>query len=323
MSKAINEMTSREAMGLPSHFVDSITNPWQSQLSILMGYSPERLRNQMENSLESLASRWLAGTALAMMNDPTIETLMPPMIDIPANDAVSIGLETAQIEGVTASLKDLLVQRDWIAKEAPRHPVAIKAFRLCKFPVTNKEYKQFLEQTNFEEIPTSWSFGHYPWHKSNHPVHTISVAAAEAYCQWLSSVTHRRFRLPTEYEWEYAASGPNENEFPWGNSFSNEMANTVELGILDTSPVGMFPLGNSEFGVADMAGNVEEFVANDYRPYPAGELIEDDLKVALKTYRVARGGSFTRYRDLARNKRRHGAYPKDIYVMGFRLAEDL
>jgi formylglycine-generating enzyme required for sulfatase activity len=69
-----------------------------------------------------------------------------------------------------------------------------------------------------------------------------------------------------------------------------------------------------------MAGNVEEYVADDYKPYPGSTAPQDDLVLANGNYRVARGGSFTRFYDLARCKRRHGHYPKDIYVMGFRLA---
>jgi formylglycine-generating enzyme required for sulfatase activity len=73
-----------------------------------------------------------------------------------------------------------------------------------------------------------------------------------------------------------------------------------------------------------MAGNVEEYVADVYGRYPGSALaVCDDLVRARGRYRVARGGSFTRFRDLARCKRRHGRFPKPIYVMGFRLAEDI
>jgi formylglycine-generating enzyme required for sulfatase activity len=82
----------------------------------------------------------------------------------------------------------------------------------------------------------------------------------------------------------------------------------------------MFPLGVAACGAADLAGNVEEYVSDDYAPYPGAPVVRDDLVVAHGNYRVARGGSFTRFRDLARSRRRHGWFPRDIYVMGFRLA---
>ena len=94
----------------------------------------------------------------------------------------------------------------------------------------------------------------------------------------------------------------------------------MESGLFQSSPVGIFSNGASYFGVMDMAGNVEEYVSNDYFPY-GEETVQDDLALTLGQYRIARGGSFTRFEDLARCSRRHGRYPSDIYVMGFRLAE--
>lgn len=71
-----------------------------------------------------------------------------------------------------------------------------------------------------------------------------------------------------------------------------------------------------------MAGNVEEYVADVYRPYPGGAAIDDHLSQIHGEYRVARGGSFARFRDLARTRRRHGHNPLSAtYAMGFRLAE--
>ena len=73
-----------------------------------------------------------------------------------------------------------------------------------------------------------------------------------------------------------------------------------------------------------MAGNVEEYVADDYAAYPGGAFIADHLVQIHGRYRVARGGSFARFRDLARTRRRHGFNPRSAtYAMGFRLAESL
>jgi formylglycine-generating enzyme required for sulfatase activity len=72
-----------------------------------------------------------------------------------------------------------------------------------------------------------------------------------------------------------------------------------------------------------MAGNVEEYVATSYRPYAQGRFVNDHLADMDRDYRVARGGSFARFRDLARTRRRHGWNAlSPVYVMGFRLAED-
>jgi len=73
-----------------------------------------------------------------------------------------------------------------------------------------------------------------------------------------------------------------------------------------------------------MAGNVEEYVSDQYEAYPDGQLVTDHLVDIHGQYRVARGGSFARFRDLARTRRRHGHNPKSAtYAMGLRLAESL
>lgn len=200
---------------------------------------------------------------------------------------------------------------------------AIVRVPAARYPVTNQEYREFLGDTGYETLPTGWQFGRYPEHLANHPVWTVSAEAADEYAGWLSRRTGRAFRLPSEAEWEYAASGGTAREFPWGDEFTPDRANSVEFGPLTTTPVGVYPLGRSAFGVDDMAGNVEEYVADVYRPYPGGPRVVDDLLRQGTTYRVARGGSFTRFGDLMRCRRRHGWYDRPIYVMGFRLAESL
>ena len=71
-----------------------------------------------------------------------------------------------------------------------------------------------------------------------------------------------------------------------------------------------------------MAGNVEEYVSDYYKAYPGGAAVHDHLSQIHGTYRIARGGSFARFRDLARTRRRHGHNPRSVtYAMGFRLAE--
>lgn len=264
--------------------------------------------------------RYAAGTLLGFAGDPRIRALDPPMCDVPAARA-RLGTEPARVPQVIAEWSRVGVIDEWIEKECPRHTVELAAYRMMRYPVTNLEYRRFLEETGAPWLPTSWTFGVYPLERANHPVWSVPAEAADAYAAWLCEATGRRFRLPTEAEWEYAASGGADVEYPWGDAFDPRAANTVEAGPLSTTPVGIFPLGRSAFGIDDLAGNVEEYVADDYRPYPGGEAIADDLAVTQGGYRIARGGSFTRFGDLARCARRHGRYQRDIYAMGFRLVE--
>ncbi len=283
--------------------------------------SLEELVHLVESLPATLAERHAAGLVLALLGDPRINPEAPTMIDIPSAD-VPIGISDAMADAVTAEWASLGVQKSWIMKEIPRHTVSVQAFRIARYPVTNAEYLRYVLDDPNAERPTCWAHGVYPIAASNQPVYALSPDAADSYARWLSAKTGRSFRLPTEAEWEYAATGGDGRQFPWGESWDPDRANTAESGPLTTTPVGMYVEGDSPFGVADMAGNVEEYVSDPYRPYPGAEAVIDDL-VGLhgENYRVARGGSYARHGDLARCQRRHGWYPSQHFAMGFRLAE--
>lgn len=264
------------------------------------------------------AGRLAAGTLLGLIGDPRVG-LVPDTVHVPAATP-TIGLPAHQVETVTRAWAHVGVVHDWIAKETPRHTVDLAEFWLARYPVTNSEYAQFLRETGRADRPTTWYLGAYPWDRANHPVAGVRPEDADAYAAWLSSRTGHPWRLPTEAEWEYAAKGPAGHEFPWGDTFDADAANTRESGIHTTTPVGTFPRGRSAFGADDMGGNVEEYVADDYLPYPGGKFVDDHLVQTMGTYRVARGGSFCRFGDLARTRRRHGAFPGPLYPVGFRTA---
>lgn len=229
-----------------------------------------------------------------------------------------------RLDAVTNEWAPLGVQRSWIAKEVPRHTAHVEAFRIARYPVTNGEYLRFVLDDPAAERPTCWAHGVFPLAASNQPVYSLSPEGADSYARWLSTRTGRSFRLPTENEWEYAATGGDGRQYPWGEAWDPTLANTAEAGPLTTTPVGAYPGGNSPFGLCDMAGNVEEYVSDPYRPYPGADVVHDDLiDVHGDVYRIARGGSYARHGDLARCARRHGWYPSDHFAMGFRLAESV
>ncbi|MFL6110925.1 MAG: formylglycine-generating enzyme family protein [Catenulispora sp.] len=301
----------------------------------LMRQSPADLAAAAEDPESPFERRYLAGTLCGLVGDPRVRPDDPAMVDIPAARA-RIGLEPERVEEVLRQWSHTGLQEPFLRKECPAHDVEIGAFRIMRYPVTNLEYRRFLEDTRARWLPTSWQFGCYPDHLGNHPVWTVPAHAADAYADWLAHRTGRAFRLPSEAEWEYAASGGDAREFPWGDTFRADAANTSEAGPLAATPVGIYPAGRSPFGVCDLAGNVEEYTADDYRPYPGGELVADDLVAyprgmdaadarlrSHSSYRIVRGGSFTRRGDLARCRRRHGLYDRAFYAVGFRLAESV
>jgi formylglycine-generating enzyme required for sulfatase activity len=247
-------------------------------------------------------------------------------IPIPAG-RFEMGSSADEVEACVAAWSHRLVDssydetsfRQWILKEFPKHSVQVAAFRLGQFPVTIEEYRRFVHATGHPQ-PESMLGGE----PGDHPVWGVTPQDAEAYAEWLSARLEMHCRLPTEAEWEYAARGPSGREYPFGDAFGPARCNTIESGVGHTTPVDRYPNGVSDFGIFDLAGNVEEWTADLYAPYPGGVFIHDDLsRCNGPLYRVLRGGSFARGGDLARCARRHGPFPAPAFrYRGFRIAVD-
>ncbi|MFC6093142.1 formylglycine-generating enzyme family protein [Saccharothrix lopnurensis] len=316
----VNALTDRAAMGLPDHYLPPRAERVRPVPDDL-GAGPADLASRVEDGSLPLERRLAAGALLALHGDPRTPTLAPAMLDVPTGTA-ALGTEPSDVDELHRDSERFGVRRDWIAKECPRHHRHVPAFRVARYPVTNAEYAEFLTDTGEHELPSAWLYGRFHPAVANHPVYTVTPEAADRYAAWLAARTGRPFRLPTEPEWEYAAGGSSGTRYPWGAEWAEDHANTLETGLLGTTPVGAFPAGRSWCGAVDMAGNVEEYVSDRYQAYPGGELVHDDLFRRMGHYRIARGGAFNRFRDLARNQRRHGPYPRSLYAMGFRVAED-
>jgi len=130
----------------------------------------------------------------------------------------------------------------------------------------------------------------------------VAWHAALLYAEWLSERSGSHYRIATEAEWEKAARGCDGRAYPWGNDFHALWCITREGGVGGTTPVGVYPQGASACGALDMGGNVEEYTADLYWPYP-GAAYQDP---AAGTYRITRGGVWSLDCDLARCDRRHG-----------------
>ena len=317
----VNCQPFRDAMGLRSGMYGRAEGAPLKAHRDLLSLLPEAIATIAEDGEQAFPRRHAAGLLLGLVGDPRIVPCNPLMITITGNTFLQ-GTKSDSVDRIVERWSSVGVRREFIVKECPCHNVTLNTFRIGKYPVTNYEYLQFVLDQTPDELPSSWEFGVYPEERSNHPVYTISPESADEYVAWFRSRTGRRWRLPTESEWEYAACGEARLEYPWGNQFDPNRANTVELGPLRSTPVGIYPQGASPFGILDMAGNVEEYVADVYSPYPGGTFVYDDL-ARDGSYRIARGGSFTRYGDLARCSRRHGRFNSALYPIGFRLAEDL
>jgi formylglycine-generating enzyme required for sulfatase activity len=146
---------------------------------------------------------------------------------------------------------------------------------------------------------------------------------AQAYCKWLSDVTGRHYRLPTEVEWE-AATGGSIQKYPWGNEPDTTKYNILPTRVLRTTPVGIFPGGQSKLGVYDLIGNVWEWTSSAKFPYPYISTDGRENQFLPDSRRVVRGGSWAVSESSARNSCR-GNFPPDNMVrnyIGFRIACD-
>lgn len=314
----INSISGREAMGLGPKLVDYYSETFADIQRLLWGKPVSELQKIARSAHAHVVERLCAANALNLAGPDGIDDL-PEFVEIPAGRFFQ-GTEVDAIDGLWQEFSHLGVQRSWIEKEAPRHSVGVDRFFLSKFPITNRQYRRYLVESSSGGLPSSWQFGAFPAPLANHPVYTISLEDIDSYCRWLGARTRREVRLPTESEWEYAAGNGNSWQYTWGDEFLPFRSNTNEILLQSSSPVGVFLEGCNRWGVADLVGNVEEFVQDSYAPYPGAPLVQDDLYKKLGRYRIAKGGAFNRFRDLARVQRRHGAYPSSLYAIGFRVA---
>ncbi|MCO5199590.1 MAG: SUMF1/EgtB/PvdO family nonheme iron enzyme [Anaerolineae bacterium] len=201
--------------------------------------------------------------------------------------------------------------------ERPQHEVTLDAFMIDRFEVTNQQYQQYLLATGVKE-PAGWNGTKFPGGQTAfQPVVNVTWYDAVAYCAAQDK------RLPTEAEWEYACRGPEGWRFPWGDDIAPANANTLENACAQAQSVGSYsPDGDSAFGVADLAGNVLEWVGTVFRPYP----FSDEWIVARDSaeFRTMRGGSWTIGQAQGSCTVRSQA-PAELFAdeVGFRCAADV
>ncbi|MGB9431950.1 MAG: SUMF1/EgtB/PvdO family nonheme iron enzyme, partial [Candidatus Acidiferrum sp.] len=180
----------------------------------------------------------------------------PGMIKIPEADFL-FKIAGIEIEGSNDVGVD--VQYPW--ENTPRrfheHPMHIKSFYIDKYPVTNAEFKKFLDATLY--LPKDdlnflrdWKDGDFPTGWGNRPVTWVSIEDARAYAAWAGK------RLPHEWEWQYAAQGTDGRLYPWGNQWNASAVPEPDKSrtMRGPDPVDAHGKGASPFGVMDLVGNV-------------------------------------------------------------------
>jgi len=225
--------------------------------------------------------------------------------------------------------------------EQPVREIYLDAFKISKYPVTNEEYRRFVEAGGYstkeywtkdgwewkerEKITEPEYWHSRKWNGANFPVVGVSWYEVFAYARWLSRVTGKKYRLPTEAEWEKAARGTDGRIYPWGGEFDKVNCNSEEIGLNRTSPVGIFPSGQSPYELFDMAGNVWEWCSDwyggDYYKKSPGK---NPKGPGSGSNRVFRGGSWYFDSRFVRCAGRDGLDPANRFgSIGCRLSCDM
>ncbi len=230
--------------------------------------------------------------------------------------------------------------------EGPVHEVAVAPFALARHPVTQAQFAGFMADGGYD-TPALWSAAGWRWKSEtgvdrplywtadapDHPVCGVAWYEADAFSRWAGA------RLPTEFEWEWAARGPDpapDVTTPWGGSLPDwrhcacEAARaeaSVPNGPGGTVPVGSHPAGASPFGIEDMLGNVWEWTGSLFSPYPGfdpwpypgySQAYFDGCHYVL------RGGSWATRRWAMRTSFRNWYQPGIRQILaGFRCARDV
>ncbi len=173
----------------------------------------------------------------------------PDMVVVPAGE-FNFVMRVSQEPNVVAPYPDYTRPRI----------IQIKKFYMDKYPVTNRQFKAFLDATGYQPADTvnflhHWQNGKPILGQENHPVVNVSYEDAQAYCQWSGK------RLPTDIEWQYAAQGHDGRKYPWGNEMDSTRCN---YNLNSTTPVDAFPTGASPYGVMDLVGNVWQLTNDIY-----------------------------------------------------------
>lgn len=305
---------------------------------------------------------------LAVADDATIAALLRLYPADPADAPRHAALEAllalgraADVGMVTVPVGEFLMgsgsaddDREAESVEKPQHKVYLPAYTLDRTPVTNAEYRRFIQAGGYgnsvywkeASAVGRWEKGAYidyggkpraqpwlwadpKWNGDQYPVVGVTWYEALAYARWAGK------RLPTEAEWEKAASWePVDKEtgkqgdtgrkrrYPWGDAWDAKRCNTIESGLQKTTPVGTYsPAGDSPCGAADMAGNVFEWCSTrsgSRYPYDPDDGRED-LGGGDTVGRVLRGGLWATDRKWARGAFRRRGNPWDgNYNRGFR-----
>jgi len=243
------------------------------------------------------------------------------MIKIPGIK-YNMNVSGIEIEGGENPGVDVQMPGEEVPHRHHYYEVDINAFYMDEYPVTNKQFKEFMNAVNYKPVDTinflkDWKKGSYPEGWEQKPVTWVDIEDARAYAKWAGK------RLPNEWEWQYAAQGTDGRLYPWGNDWNSSAVPLPDTGNELRGPdnVDSHPNGKSPFGIGDMVGNVWQWT-NEY--------VDDHSRAA-----IVRGGSYYKpqgsywYFPQAYKLNEHGKYllmspgQNRAGTIGFRCVKDV
>ncbi|MFH1423015.1 MAG: SUMF1/EgtB/PvdO family nonheme iron enzyme [Planctomycetota bacterium] len=215
--------------------------------------------------------------------------------------------------------------------ESPKHKVQMKAYYISKYPVTNVQYKKFIDANPDYPVPYiedkkaqpyCWDkeTRTFPQNKENYPVVLVSWKDAMNYCKWIGKT------LPTEAQWEKAARGTDGRKYPWGDKEPNPKLANFANNVGDITAVDRYPDSASPFGIMDCAGNVLEWCFDYYdkRFYNNPAHSNNPCNLEKSEEKVLRGASFGIAGQYIRCSNRYSEYPDNkSLAVGFRCVLDV
>ena len=238
--------------------------------------------------------------------------------------------------------------------ELPQHKLFLQAYFIGQSPVTAAQFAAFVQATGYkttaEQIGNGYNLVDGQWsetkgadwrsprgvgnnveQKGAHPVTLVSWYDAQAFCKWVTDLSHYKVDLASEAEWEQAARGTDGRIYPWGNAEPSDLLCNFNLNVQDTTAVGQYsPQGDSPVGARDMAGNVMEWTRSlwgvDIKspefqyPYTERILERENFQAAENVRRVVRGGAWDDDREGVRSAYRIPNPPiSRNNLLGFRV----
>lgn len=311
---------------------------WSDRHILVLDIEPPALLNQLTGGRSAGAHDQLSSAGLHQ-EPPSSSVDFAATTSTQAGEMamhdMAQGTVLSQFEWCRVSAGPFMMGSNENDDEMPVHSRDVAEFSMARYPVTNAQYRLFLdaggygEEQWWSEAGWQWVIAHdvkqpefwtnETWNRDTQPVVGVSWYEAEAFCRWAAHVTAQPVRLPTEAEWEKAARGKDRRDYPWGNQEPDENRCNFSYNVQKTTPVGQYsPLGDSPYGCSDMAGNVWEWTASWYEAYPGAQLNKTGFG---EKARVMRGGSWHDDAALQRTTNRGKTHPERRFdLLGFRCA---